>query len=88
MNIFKALATVVGTAIGFGAAGTGIGWFLGSYAPNFYRQILPVRDPESFDPVEIGIGLGLVNGLIWGLIIGILTVAIIAWKETRRPGAA
>jgi len=83
MNITKALATVVGTAIGFGAAGTAIGVFLGKVAPGFFRQLLPLRDPANFNPVELGIGLGLTNGLGWGLAVGILLVAIIAWKETR-----
>ncbi len=83
MNLTKALATVVGTAIGFGISGTFIGAFLGRVAPSFFRQLLPLRDPANFNPVELGIGLGLTNGLGWGLAIGILIVAIIAWKETR-----
>jgi hypothetical protein len=83
MNIMKALATVVGTALGFGAAGTGIGVFLGKVAPGFFRQMLPLRDPANFNPRELGIGLGLTNGLGWGLVVGVLLVAIISWKETR-----
>ena len=83
MNVFKALATVVGTAVGFGIAGTGIGAFLGNFTPAFFRNVLPFRDPETFDPMELGVGLGLVNGLIWGMVIGILIVAILSWKEVR-----
>ena len=83
MNVTKALSTVVGTALGFGAAGTAIGVFLGKVAPGFFRQMLPLRDPASFNPQQVGIGLGLTNGLGWGLVIGVLLVAIIAWKETR-----
>jgi hypothetical protein len=45
MNVTKALATVVGTALGFGAIGTAIGVFLGKVAPGFFRQMLPLRDP-------------------------------------------
>ena len=70
MNVLKALATVVGTAIGFGATGTAIGVLLGKFAPSFYRQTVPLREPESFDAVELGLGLGLLNGLVWGLVVG------------------
>ena len=83
MNVLKALATVVGTAVGFGVCGIGIGAFLGRITPSFFRQMLPLRDPASFNPVELGIGLGLTNGLGWGLAIGVLLVAILAWRETR-----
>lgn len=83
MNVVKALATVVGTGVGFGVGGTAIGALLGHVAPSFFRQLLPLRDPATFNPVELGIGLGLTSGLGWGLAIGVLLVAIIAWKDTR-----
>ncbi len=83
MNVTKALTTVVGTAAGFGVAGTLIGMLLGKIAPGFFRQMLPLRDPGSFNPVELGIGLGLTNGLGWGVVVGVLLVAILAWRETR-----
>ena len=82
MTLFKALATVVGTAIGFGIAGTGIGAFLGRFTPAFFR-LFPFRDLENLNPLELGIGLGLVNGLIWGLLIGVAVVGIVSWRETR-----
>ena len=83
MNLFKALATVVGTAIGFGMAGMGIGSFLGHFTPGFFRHPFPPKDMEHFNPMELGIGHGLVSGLIWGLVIGVLVVGIISWRETR-----
>ena len=83
MNVKGALTTVAGTGIGFGVAGSLIGALLGRIAPGFYQQMLPLRDPANFNPVEVGIGLGLTNGLGWGLAIGVLLVAIIAWKDTR-----
>lgn len=84
MTYFKALATVVGTAISFGIVGTGIGAFLGHFTPDFFRLFV-LRDMEDLDPLETGIGLGLVNGLIWGLVVGVLVVGIVSWKETRMP---
>jgi hypothetical protein len=83
MNIFKALATVIGTAIGFGTTGAAIGMFLGKAAPGFYRQTIAIRDEATFDAVELGLGFGLTNGLIWGMVIGMLIVAVFAWKERR-----
>ena len=83
MNVLKALATVVGTGLGFGILGSAIGALLGQVAPSFFRQMLPLRDPATFNPVQVGFGLGLTNGLGWGLVVGVLLVAILAWRETR-----
>ncbi len=83
MNVLKALVTVIGTAISFGAAGATIGVFLGKVAPGFYRQTIAIRDQASFNAVELGLGFGLTNGLIWGMVIGMLIVAVFAWKERR-----
>lgn len=82
MTLFKALATIVGTSIGFGIAGTGIGALLGKFAPSFF-QLFVLREMENFNALEIGIGLGLVNGMIWGLVIGVVVVGILSWKEKR-----
>jgi predicted DNA repair protein MutK len=83
MSVMKALLTVAGTAAGFGLAGGIIGGLLGALAPSYYRHIFAVRDAASFNPTELGIGMGVTAGLIWGLVVGLLIVAIIAWKETR-----
>ena len=84
MTLFKALATVVGTAIGFGIVGTAIGACMGAFAPGFFRHLMPLHDLEHYDALsalELGTGLGIVNGLLWGLIVGVLVVAIVSGKE-------
>ena len=84
MTLFKALATVVGTAIGFGIVGTGIGALMGTFTPGFFRHLMPLHDLENLNALsalELGIGLGIVNGLLWGLIVGVLVVAIVSGKE-------
>jgi len=83
MNILKALAAVGGPAVAFAAAGAGIGGLLGAFAPSYFRQMFRVRDEAHFDPVELGVGLGTTQGLIWGLVVGVAIVAIIGWKESR-----
>lgn len=82
MDLTKALATVIGTAIGFGLAGMGVGWFLGSTFSEFFRQLF-ASDEVDFNATEFGAGIGLANGLVWGLLIGVALVWILAWKETR-----
>ena len=84
MTLFRALATVVGTAIGFGFVGTGIGALMGTYTPGFFHHLMPLNDVENFNALnafELGIGLGIVNGLLWGLIVGVLVVAIVSGRE-------
>jgi hypothetical protein len=83
MTVLKALATVIGTALAFGLAGGTIGGLLGALTPSYFRQVFYVRDRAHFDATEMGIGLSVTQGLVWGLVIGLLIVAIIAWKETR-----
>ena len=82
LTVVKAVATVVATSIGFGIAGAGIGAILGQFTPGFFR-LLPIPDVEYIDPLELGIGLGLFNGVTWGLVVGVLVVFIVAWKESR-----
>ncbi|MFW6159258.1 MAG: hypothetical protein ACOC8E_07875 [Planctomycetota bacterium] len=82
MNAGKALLTAAGTAAAFGVAGGIVGFLLGAYAPGYYRQVFGALD-EGVQPTEFGLGLGVTRGLIWGPVIGVLLVAIIAWKETR-----
>lgn len=44
--------------------------------------MLPLRDPATFNPVQVGLGLGLTNGPGRGL-AGVILVALPAWRETR-----
>lgn len=83
MNILKAIVTVAGTAIGFAAFGGAVGAGLGKYAPAYYRQTFYVRDSANFEPIELGLGLGITQGLIWGICVGVLIVVILVWKEIR-----
>ena len=63
MTLFKAFATVIGTAICFGIVGTGNGAFLGLFTPSLFHSLFNSYNMEMINPLEIGIGLGLINGL-------------------------
>ncbi len=78
LTILRARLTVLLTAASLAVIGGTVGGMLGLLAPGYYRQVFHLR--EDVTPVELGIGLGVTQGSIWGLIIGLLIVAIIAWK--------
>jgi len=86
MTLLKALGTVVGLGAGLGAAGGAVGILLGVLAPGYYRQVFTIRDEAAFRPIELGLGLGVTQGVIWGLVLGVLIVVVMAWKEVRIAG--
>jgi hypothetical protein len=87
MTIREAL-TVVGSVTLFGTAlGGGVGYALGKHYPNYYRIVFRVDPKAEFDPVAVGLGLGISQGMIGGAAVGLAVVAIVAWYRTRlaRP---
>ena len=83
MTIFKASATIAGSAIVSATVGTTVGFSLGQYFPGSYRSMFAHGVDPRFNPVEVGIGLGCVQGLIAGVIIGIVIVLAVTWYEIR-----
>ncbi len=81
MNILKAITTVAATTILSAIVGGLIGAGLGKIAPTYYLQTLHVRDSNSFNAIEMGLGLGVTQGLIGGIIVGMLIVGFLVWKE-------
>jgi hypothetical protein len=84
MTVLRALVTVVGTAFAFGVVGGAIGYGLGKFTPSFYRHVFHLRDDQNINPEELGLGLGVTNGLVWGLLVGLAVVLTITWYELRR----
>jgi hypothetical protein len=74
-----ALCTVVGTLLG-----TALGRGLGYFAPGYYRSVFYRGNEPSFDPVDVGTGLGLNAGVFTGLVVGLLIVAVVTYYEIRR----
>lgn len=85
MTVTKALLTVAVSALLAGAVGAGVGYALDHWTPSFFRILWPGRPGDPADPVEVGLGLGISQGLVWGVVVGLLVVAIVAWHDTRIP---
>jgi hypothetical protein len=83
MTIAKAMLT---TAICTGVAaftGALLGRSLGYFAPGYYRAVLYRGQEATFDPADIGTGLGLNAGVFTGVVVGLLIVAIVTWHDIR-----
>lgn len=82
--IFKAVLAVLGCALLGMAFGGGVGYLLGILAPDFFRAILPLTS-EDADFVQIGVGLGIVNGSLLGTAVGTIVIGILTGiRFTKR----
>jgi hypothetical protein len=83
MTITRGFVIIVLSALAFGSTGCGIGFTLGTYAPDFYRIVFRAPPGGAIDPVQVGVGVGLVNGLMIGLAIGVVIVVVTTWWNVR-----
>jgi hypothetical protein len=84
MTIVRGFAVVIASAVVGALAGVGVGYSLGAVAPAYYRGVFPNGNSPEFDPVQVGIGLGLTQGAVAGLVVGCVVVLAVAWYNSRR----
>jgi hypothetical protein len=84
MTVRRAFLIVAASAAVCAAAGAGIGWALGTFAPGYYRTVFRYGDSPDFDAVQVGVGLGLSPGVTAGLVVGCVVVLAVAWHDSRR----
>ncbi|MGY8770557.1 MAG: hypothetical protein ACKVH8_19255 [Pirellulales bacterium] len=77
------VATVFGSAIIGTLLGLGLGTTIATIAPGYYRSVISGGDDPGFDPMAVGIGLGLSQGFVFGGIIGLVLVGLFYWYRTR-----
>ena len=75
--------TVFGTSILGGLIGMGIGAALGSFVPGYYRSVFARGTHPGFDPVAVGVGQGLTQGIAFGGIVGLVLVGLFYWYRLR-----
>src|SRR5262249_36996738 len=85
MTVVRGFAIIGVTASACGTIGALIGLLLGVFAPGYYRAVFRYGDSAEFNAVQVGIGLGLSQGLIAGLTIGCVVVLAVTWYRIRRP---
>jgi hypothetical protein len=52
--------------------------------PGYYRTVFRYGDSPDFNAVEVGVGLGLTQGLMAGVAVGCVVVLAVAWHGSRR----
>ena len=83
MTFPRAMMVILTSAFVFALVGGTVGFGIGTYFPDYYRDLfLSGRSPE-FNPVSVGIGQGVTQGVSGGAGLGVVLVAILAWYETR-----
>ena len=85
VSIRQTLVVILASTVGLGLSGCLIGYLLGRFAPGYYRAVFRNGNDPQFDPVEVGIGLGLTQGIAAGLAVRALVVLAVAWYRSRAP---
>ena len=81
------VAIVFACALIGGLIGAGIGAALGSFLPSYYRSVFSGGQTPNFDPLAVGIGQGLTQGVGGGGAVGIIIVALFYWHRGRGERA-
>ena len=87
MTAIKSLVTILVTGIAFACVGALIGAIIGAVAPGYYRTVFRHADLANFNPIQVGIGLGVTQGFSAGVAIALAVIALLAWRDGRavRP---
>lgn len=88
MSVRSAVLIVFGCTLGAAVLGAGMGYALGQFVPGYYRQAFLGSDEPGFDPVSIGIGLGLAQGAVGGAVVGLALVVIFSIRNLRLNHSA
>ena len=87
MTILRGFAIIIGSAIFFAVAGGAIGYLLAITIPQYYRDVFRAGQNPDFDPVAVGLGLGITQGAIAGLLVGAIVVIAVTWYNVRKLAA-
>lgn len=62
-----------------------LGGLLGSVAPDYYRAVF---GNPNLNPLQVGAGLGLTQGLGTGIVVGCVVLLAVAISRRRQPAAS
>ena len=83
MTAKQALGTLLLWGVTFAFIGGLLGATLGTVAPDYYRSVFRDGHSPEFDPFQVGIGLGVTQGLATGVALALGVLALLAWRDLR-----
>ncbi len=89
MTLARAFVTVLAFLLAGGSIGGGTGYVIGAFFPDALRAQFRPALGDDLNPVQIGVGIGIPQGMMLGALAGVAVVAILAWQSVRthRPAA-
>jgi hypothetical protein len=79
MSILRAYLIVFLSGIAGACFGGMVGYVMAVVLPGYYRGVFRAGGEVWFDPVQVGLGLGVTQGLLIGLALGAVVVLAVAW---------
>lgn len=76
-------SAVFGCSILGALLGMVIGGLIGAIAPGYYRSVFSAGSSPDFNPVGIGLAMGLGQGAVFGGVIGLALIVIMYWFRGR-----
>lgn len=83
MSARGAFISVLVASITFACLGALTGATIGKVAPDYYRAVFLHGNLPEFNPIQVGTGLGAIQGFAAGIAISILVLAILSWRDIR-----
>lgn len=88
MTIVRGFLITIASGLGFGVGGALVGYAIGRWVPDYYKTVLRIPTEEQIDIAQVGLGLGLTQGIGIGLIVGLAIVGAVAWYNSRKPAGS
>lgn len=85
MRILQALRMILTTTVVGTVIGAVVGSSLATFNPGYYRACYPMVDEGSVSPLEVGLGLGISQGMIAGTLVGAVLVFAVAVSRMNQP---
>ena len=88
MSVREMLTLLISSTLFFTGLGGFVGFALGKFLPAYYRSIFRNGQSEDFDPLAVGIGQGLTQGITASAVVGVLLVIVLTWYRARENKGA